>query len=133
VFYEITARRSLQRPLKLRWFTSLDMDLYIWFRSGVPVRFQLNYDKPEKESVIFWNSTAFKTYRIENDEYIHAPIGNSDVQRIARNFLVASEFIETGISDFVYARLMEYPQLQAPGSAGPADHHPVAPTDPGQV
>jgi len=130
MFYEINAARSSKRPVNMRWFTSLDMDLYLWFRDGVPVRFQLSYDKPENESVIFWSDFDFRTYRVECGDYVHNPVACSDIQRIARNFLASSEYIDTGISDFIYARLMECPQQCANEHAWQANRRPAVSTDP---
>lgn len=138
--YEIPHIRQENRRLKKRWFTSTEMDLFIWFRESIPVRFQFCFDKPDNEQAISWDyhrglryylvddgdtvcvpcsagncSSGFKQTPIFNDVR-HQHLGtklNSQpcLATIARNFLAASEHIDIGIADFIYARLMEYPLL----------------------
>lgn len=107
------------RPAIRRWFTDADMDLFIWFNNQVPVKFQLSYDKRELEHAISWDSErGFIHSRIDDGEdwpnrYKMTPLmagnGRFDAGRVARNFLMASEFMDPTLADFIYARLLEYP------------------------
>jgi len=42
---EIPHIRLENRRLTKRWFTSSEIDLFVWFNDGAPVRFQLCIDK----------------------------------------------------------------------------------------
>jgi len=123
LLYEITHVRQSRRPQNKRWFTSPDMDLFVWARDGMPVHFQLYLDKAGAEKVICWNiHQGFTSYQVNNgaadpDRYKQTPLLKTSFMQlnprvIARNFLAACEHIDTGISDFVYARLMEIPNRQ---------------------
>jgi hypothetical protein len=125
MLYEITSTRPSCSVLNMRWFTSVDMDLYIWFHDDVPVRFQLSFDHSSEENALFWNTSGARTYRIDHGDCFDKPLGGLDIQQVAREFLAASEYIETGISDFVYARLLEFPVVRGSAGAGQAGHHPV--------
>lgn len=117
---EISSTRQNSKHMKKRWFTDSDMDLFIWFRHQVPVRFQLSYNKRSQEHAITWdNATGFSHNRVDSGEqenrlkYKMTPIlledGNFDAPTIARNFLRASDNIEELLADFIFARLLEHP------------------------
>jgi len=124
MLHEITRLRQSNRQLQKRWFTDTEMDLFVWSRESVPVRFQLAYDKKNREHVISWDIyNGFRHYAVDTgeglpDRYKKTPIlidvdAYQNMANIARNFLVACEDIEIGISDFIYARLIEYPGFRA--------------------
>lgn len=53
---EIRAVRQNRGERKRRWFTSVQMDLYVWFGWwGAPVKFQLCYNKHRQEKVLTWS------------------------------------------------------------------------------
>lgn len=121
---EISAIRHNSYRTTKRWFTDPDMDLFIWFKDLVPVRFQLSYNKLGDEHAINWHSeNGFSHNRIDSGEsfdplkYKMSPIlladDDFDAFTTARNFLMASENIEESLADFIYARLLEYPGLHA--------------------
>ena len=124
MLYEIPHIRPSHRSHVKRWFTCQDMDLFVWFRNNIPVRFQLAYDKQQKEKAICWDThRGFSHYLVDSGEtsaasYKQTPIlighcGQHDMPIIARAFLAASEEIDTGLCDFIYARLMEIPAIPA--------------------
>ena len=134
LLYEITHVRQSRRPQNKRWFTSPDMDLFVWARDGMPVHFQLYIDKLGAEKVLCWNiQQGFTSYHVNDGEtqagrYKQAPLLKTsfkqlNLRMIARNFLAACEHIDTGISDFVYARLMEIPTRQAYDDTDRRDLH----------
>lgn len=53
---EIRAVRQNPGERKRRWFTSAQMNLYVWqSRAGTPVKFQLCYDQERKEKALTWS------------------------------------------------------------------------------
>ena len=120
---EISFLRQNGALRKKRWFTDSDMDLFVWFTRQVPVRFQLSYNKRDREHAINWNSeTGFSHNRVDSgetypDNYKMSPIllkdGKFDATDTARKFLMASEDIDATLADFIYARLLEYPNHYA--------------------
>ena len=80
--------------------------------------FQLSYDKLGREKEINWNlhrvfhHNLVDSGEILPDQYKQTPLliplcDQHDLLIIAREFLAASEQIDIGLSDFIYARLME--------------------------
>ena len=122
VLREITAIRQKPSDPQRRWFTDADMDLFIWFRNQVPVRFELSCGKGGIENSISWKrDTGFSQHWVDDGEnrpgkYKMTPIllGQTEVniRQVARDFLAASETMETALADFIYARLLEYPGLR---------------------
>jgi hypothetical protein len=120
---EIKALRQNSVLLKRRWFTDADMDLCIWFNNQVPVSFQLSYDKRRQEHAISWHhENGFSLSRVDDGEYLPAiykmtPLlfghGCFDVSRVARDLLLACDAIDPSLADFVYARLLEFPRINA--------------------
>lgn len=124
---EITTIRTFSTNRR-RWFSDADMDLYIWFHNQVPVQFQLTYNKQQDEHAISWDNTSgFRHNRVDDGEhtvsdYKMSPIlladGEFDAITVARKFLLASDYLDATLADFIYARLIEYPQ-QHKLSSGP--------------
>ncbi len=140
MLYEIPHPRQSNRRLIKRWFTSCDMDLFIWHRNNVPLRFQLTYDKRNEEKAINWDfHLGFRHYLIDNGEafphtypghYKQTPIlidlcEQKNLAKIARDFLVASENIDIAVSDFIYARLMAHPTITDRRRAVSTDRFPL--------
>ena len=109
------------------------MDLFIWFRNNEPVRFQLTYDKLNKEKAISWNfHLGFNHYLVDTgetrlDHYKQTPIlinicKQQNLTGIARDFLAASENIGISLSDFIYARLVAHPTVSVQHDASDTDH-----------
>ena len=133
MLYEIPQLRQSNRRLLKRWFTSRDMDLFIWFHKKVPVRFQLAYNKRDTEKAINWDSQkGLRHYLVDSGEinlehYKQTPIlidlcdqnlcDQKNIATVARNFLAACEEIDIGLSGFIYARLIEHPPELAPHNA----------------
>ena len=133
MMYEITHTRQTNRSYNKRWFTSCEMDLFVWLKDGVPTRFQLAYDKLSSEKAINWDPHhGFHHYLVDSGEilpgrYKQTPIliplcDQHDLAIIAREFLAACEQIDIGLSDFIYARLMEHPLEHVKYNAGHTDH-----------
>ena len=121
MLYEITRLRQSNRSLKKRWFSCVNMDLFVWYHDSAPVKFQLSYNKQNDERAISWDfHHGFQHYRIDTGEnyprqYKRSPImidirNRQNLTELARNFLAASENIDIAVADFIYARLMAYPE-----------------------
>ncbi len=122
--YEISHVRQGNRSLKKRWFTCREMNLIVWFRRKTPVSFQLSFNKHGQEQTISWNvQRGFSlslnqpvnpgVNRHKKLPFLVDDFNQKDLAIIRRDFLVACENIEVGVTDFIYARLMEYPSLSS--------------------
>ena len=59
---EIQARQLTGEPSR-RWFTSPDIDLFVWLgEDGAPTGFQLCYDKQHREHALTWTRTGGFTH-----------------------------------------------------------------------
>ena len=111
-----------------RSFTDSDMDLYVWFKDQVPARFHLTYDKQGHTRSISWNNeTGFDQWRFAQVEALAAMLGfptmldcfymhdtgDTHASKLANQFLHGSEKIAPWLADFIYARLLEYPDRNA--------------------
>jgi len=119
---EILPVRHSSHQVKKRWYNNRDMDLFIWFEHETPVRFLLSYDKQQTEHAIQWQQNdGFVHFLVDTGEtesgyYKQSPvllalINKFDAYRVARSFMSNSTNMETQIADFIYARLMEYPDF----------------------
>ena len=120
MLHEIKHTRQTNRSYNKRWFTCCERDLFVWLREDVPVRLQLAYDKLNREKAINWNlHQGFHHYLVDSgeflpDQYKQTPLliplcDQHELAIIARRFLAACEQLDIGLSDFIYARLMEQP------------------------
>jgi len=134
--YEISHIRQTNRSLNKRWFTCREMNLIVWFRRNMPINFQLSFRKQGQEQTISWDiQRGFHLYledssiaginRLHKRPLLVNTCNQNDLPTIRRNFLVACEDIEVGMTDFIYARLMEYPTVHSQLRASHTDH-PVA-------
>lgn len=102
-----------------RWFTDSNMDLFVWFKGQVPVCFQLAYNKRQQEHSVSWHVDHGFTHNMirpkdRQAKYRIPPTRSSecffDAMAVAREFLQASDNIDTLLADFIFSRLLEYPQ-----------------------
>ena len=121
---EIPGFRNYGGCANRRSFTDSDMDLYVWFKDQVPERFHLTYNKQGHMRSVSWNNdTGFDPWHFAQIEALAAMLGfphifdslhihdDSDVHasELAYQFLHSSENITPWLADFIYARLLEYP------------------------
>ena len=119
MLHEISNVKQNSRNQSRRWFTDNDMDLFIWFSKQAPIGFQLSYNKQADEKALCWESKkGFQHYSVDSGEiepirYKMSPIytsdGDFDSHTMATSFLYNSENIDASLADFIYARLLEYP------------------------
>jgi len=56
MFREIKEANRKRREPKRRWYTDLNMDLFVWFNENDElVSYQLTYDKPHAEKALIWS------------------------------------------------------------------------------
>jgi len=125
---EISRFRNYGGSENRRSFTDSDMDLYVWFNDQVPERFHLTYNKQGNTHSISWNNeTGFDQWRFAQVEALAAMLGFANMldffymhdtggthaSKLAYQFLHASEKIAPWLADFIYARLLEYPDRNA--------------------
>ncbi len=117
---EIASTHRTNRHKPKRWFTNSDMDLFIWFKNQRPVCFQLSYNKRQHEHSISWHIDTGFSHSLIKAEKRHTkyriPSSPSSESKqdfnpvcTARDFLQASDHIQTSLADFIFARLIEYP------------------------
>jgi len=115
---EITAIRQNSSEQQRHWFTDAEMDLFILFCDQIPAEFQLSYGKGGIERSISWKrDTGFSHHCVDDGEnrpgrYKMAPImldqTEVGIRQLARDFLAASEALDTALAYFIYARLLEH-------------------------
>lgn len=120
---EIKPVKRSQSPVTRRWFTDTDMDLFVWFHDQMPIKFHLSFGKRDTEYALSWRyQHGLSDCRVDAGEsqcgrYKMSPLllGGAafNVVQLARDFLVASEAMETSLADFIYARLLEHPRLRS--------------------
>lgn len=102
-----THRANHRKPK--RWFTDANMDLFVWFEEQRPVCFQLSYKQQQQEHSISWHINAGLSHTLINHQTSYPANDDFNPSHIARDFLRASNNIETALADFIFARLIEYP------------------------
>ena len=125
---ELSKVRHYAGHTNRRFFCDSDMDLYVWFNKEAPVRFHLTYNKQSSSRSVSWNTeTGFERTRTAQIEAVAMAMGvsqlldplfskdNQDIPGpvLARRFLHAAEQIAPWLADFIYARLLEYPERGA--------------------
>ena len=125
---EIPTFRNYGGKSNRRCFTDSDMDLYVWFKDQVPERFHLTYNKSGRSHSISWdNETGYDKWRFPQIESLVTMLGFPNVldtlfmhdygeisaSMLANQFLHSSENIAPWLADFIYARLLEYPEHHA--------------------
>ena len=125
---KISRFRNYAGDADRRSFTDSDMDLYVWFKDQVPERFHLTYNKQGRSHSISWNNeNGFDRWRFAQIEALAAMLGFPNVfdsfyihytddiraSKLANQFLHSSEKITPWLADFIYARLLEYPDRNA--------------------
>lgn len=130
---EISSTHQNNRNQFKRWFTDSDMDLFIWFKNRSPVCFQLCYNKCQQERSVSWhidNGFSHNLIRPKNHSAKYripatpSPEVAFNAMAIAREFLQASDHIDTALTDFIFSRLLEYPaQLSAHSDQAPVSEN----------
>lgn len=101
-----------------RWFSSEEMDLFIWYENNKIISFQLCYDKEKNEKAISWHKDkGLQHQRVDDGEnrpghYKATPIlvqnGRYELNDIITKFKFYSQNILTEISEFVLKKLIKY-------------------------
>jgi hypothetical protein len=109
-------------PVK-RWFTSDNMDLFVWLDDENNIlNYQLTYDKERNEKALTWDKTeGFKHLVVENSErsckYPQSPLlkvgGTLDLQKLLTHFDAYSQTLYSEIKSFIISRI-KYNPLYSP-------------------
>jgi len=101
-----------------RWFQDDYFDLFLWQdATGVPIAFQLCYERTRAEGVIRWSrSEGYAHARVDSGEQAQklgmAPLlradGKPPYYRIFNRFLDASHGWEPALAQFLLERLRDY-------------------------
>jgi len=100
-----------------RWFYDKNYDLYTWHNAaGDIIRFELCYDKTQKERTLTWDrKSGYAHVKVDDGEeelgrYKMTPIyvadGIFDYKRIGKAFKAASKNIEQQVAQFVYRKIL---------------------------
>ena len=116
---EISSVRQIQGEPRRRWFTDAHFDLVIWSEERHIVGFQLCYDKTRGERAVTWKEASGFTHNaVDSGEdrpgrYKAAPIlvadDGFDAATVAAQFLGLSGDLDAGSCDFIYTKLLGYP------------------------
>jgi hypothetical protein len=117
---EIANVRQVEGEPRRRWFTDDQFDLVLWGDGSDIVGFQLCYDKQEGERALTWKESAgFSHSAVDGGEdrpgrYKATPIltgdGGFDAARVAEGFLGHCGVLDSRSADFIYLKLLEYPE-----------------------
>ena len=117
---EIADVRQIEGEPLRRWFTDEHFDLVIWTNETRDiVGFQLCYDKAHSERALTWRvDSGFSHNAVDDGEgregrYKATPIlvadGIFDTAIVAAKFLGHSGTLDSKSCDFIYLKLLEYP------------------------
>lgn len=117
---ELKDVRQIRDEPHRRWFTDEHFDLVIWDEETEIVGFQLCYDKIHSERAVTWKiDSGFRHNAVDSGEdragrYKGSPIlvadGSFDADKVAAQFLSHNGGLDAKSSDFIYLKLLEYPQ-----------------------
>lgn len=118
MLYELKQTRQIPGENKRRWFTSLDMDLIVWFGSNNKlVSFELCYNKQANENSLRWSAAEVIHSSVDSGEehpgkYKATPVlrevSHFDVDRVQGIFSAECQQIPQEISNFVMTALQSY-------------------------
>ena len=87
---EITNTRQNRDEPRRRWFTSNDLDLFVWYDSeDAIIQFQLCYNKGENEQALTWQREAGLTHHFVDD-------GEGGIYRMKSTVLIDGDLSDTG-------------------------------------
>lgn len=117
---EIAKVRQIPGEPARRWYSDNYFDLVIWQDLGNDIAgFQLCYDKQHGERALTWRfGSGFSHNQVDTGESrpgkhkstpILAEDGTFNMEEIAAKFLGHCDVLESGTRDFIYHKLLEYP------------------------
>lgn len=115
---EISTARQVPGEDKRRWFTSSNIDLFVWVNDGgAPIGFQLCYDKQFREHALTWTEeVGFSHMAIDGGEsrparYKGAPIlvanGAVDARRILDEFRQEARSLPAEFVQFIEVKVSQ--------------------------
>ena len=119
LLYELKNTRQIAGENNRRWFTSLDMDLIIWYDStNIPVNFELCYNKQTAEHALRWTPSGIEHHSVDSGEnspgkYKATPVlrenSHFDSSLVLRQFKLESAQLPHEITSFVLTVLKSCP------------------------
>ena len=117
---EMSSVRQIPDEPQRRWFSDEHFDLVVWNdEQGGIIGFQLCYDRAHAERALTWKTdTGFSHNAVDDGEnrpgrYKSTPIlvadGAFDPQTVAAKFLGHAGALDSKSTDFIYYKLLEYP------------------------
>lgn len=118
MLHEISTARQISGEPKRRWFTSPNIDLFVWVNDhDAPTGFQLCYDKQHREHALTWTeASGFSHMAVDGGEsrparHKGAPIlvanGVMDPRQILEDFLLEAELLPVEFVQMIEARVRE--------------------------
>jgi hypothetical protein len=117
---ELRGVRQIAGESHRRCFSDPDMDLTVWVDEDGGIKgFELCYDKIPAERAVRWVSgMGFDHTRVDDGEQslwenmtpILVPDGEFPAKKISRLFQDNSRDMDRSIAEFVYRKLLEYPE-----------------------
>ena len=85
--YELISIRQIPGEKRRRWFTSLDMDLILWFDAEHnPVSFELCYNKQTHEKSLRWRASGIEHSVVDSGENNPGRYKSTPMLRDANHF-----------------------------------------------
>ena len=113
--YELINIRQIPGEKRRRWFTSVDMDLIIWFNADHnPSNFELCYNKQTHEKSLRWSASGIEHSAVDGGEntpgrYKSTPVlreaSRFDADKIKSLFAVECTSLPADIVEFVMSAL----------------------------
>jgi hypothetical protein len=120
MMYEIRKVKQYEGEPSRKWFFDPDIDLTVWFdEQDSIVGFQLVYDRPLTPRAMTWRkASGYFHNRVDDGECpdtisrkglpILLPDGRVNIEKIKTQLRNKCGSIDSGISEFVYARIAAY-------------------------
>jgi hypothetical protein len=116
---EIGSTRQISGAPRRRWFTSPNIDLFVWLNEDEsPCGFQLCYDKQHREHALTWTADAgFSHMAVDSGEsrparYKGTPIlvsnGSVDALRILEDFRREAQSVPPEFAQMIEAKLQSF-------------------------
>lgn len=67
MFQEIPKTYQIPDKPKRRWFSGLNMDVFVWIEDEEIVSYQITYDKPHAEKALSWSAESGYTHHGVDD------------------------------------------------------------------
>ena len=118
MMHEIKYAKKYDNGVPVKWYSNEYFELAVWFHDNGDIKsFQLCYDRNRKAHALTWkDGMGFSYDKVDTGDnpgyHKMSPIlvqdGPFPREEIANKFLTASKEIDSGISRFVYEKILIY-------------------------